>query len=153
MQVILMQKVQNVGELGQTVNVKPGFARNYLIPQGLAVLATPENVAAFEARRAELERQQAEALAAAQARAEALTGMVVTIAQRAGEEGKLFGSVGTQDIAEAVTRAGVPVEKHEVRLPTGPLRQTGDYEIDIHLYTDVNASVGVSIVPEQEGAG
>jgi large subunit ribosomal protein L9 len=152
MQVILLQNVQNVGELGQTVQVKPGFARNYLIPQGMAAPATPENVAQFEARRAELEREQSEALAAAQARAETLSGMAVTIAQRAGEEGKLFGSVGTQDIADAVTAAGVPIEKHEVRLPQGPLRQLGDYEVEVHLYTDVNAAVSVAIVPERESA-
>ncbi|NIR31178.1 MAG: 50S ribosomal protein L9 [Gammaproteobacteria bacterium] len=148
MQVILLQKVQNVGELGETVDVKSGFARNYLIPQGMAAPATPENVAAFEQRRAELERQQAEALAAAQARAESLSGMAVTISRKAGEEGKLFGSVGTQDIAEAITEAGVPVEKHEVRLPEGSLRQTGDYEIDIQLYSDVKATVGVTVAPE-----
>ncbi len=148
MQVILLQKVQNVGELGETVDVKSGFARNYLIPQGMAAAATPENVAAFEERRAELERQQAEALATAQARAESLSGMAVTIARKAGEEGKLFGSVGTQDIAEAITEAGVLVEKHEVRLPEGPLRQTGDYQIDIHLYSGVTVTVGVTVTPE-----
>lgn len=148
MQVILLQKVQNVGELGETVDVKSGFARNYLIPQGMAAPATPENVAAFEQRRAELERQQAEALAAAQARAESLSGMAVTISRKAGEEGKLFGSVGTQDIADAIAEAGVPVEKHEVRLPEGPLRETGDYDIDIQLYSDVKATVAVTVAPE-----
>jgi len=149
MQVILLERVQNLGELGDSVKVKPGYARNYLIPKGRAVIATPENVAEFEARRAELERQEAESLAALQARAEALNGTQVTLVRKTGEEGKLFGSVGPQDIADALTEMGALVARHEVRLLSDTLRQVGDYEIGVHLYADVEASITVHIVAEE----
>lgn len=149
MQVILLERVQNLGELGDSVKVKPGYARNYLIPQGRAVVATAENLAEFEARRAELERQEAEALAAVQARAQALEGVEVTLARKTGEEGKLFGSVGPQDIADALTEAGKPVARHEVRLINDTLRQVGDYEVHVHLYADVEASITVHVVAEE----
>ncbi len=149
MQVILLERVQNLGELGDSVKVKPGYARNYLIPRGRAVIATPENVAEFEARRAQLERQEAEALAAVQARADALEGAEVTLARKTGEEGKLFGSVGPQDVAEALTQAGMPVARHEVRLPNDTLRQVGDHQVGVHLYADVEASITVHVVAEE----
>lgn len=148
MEVILLEKMQNLGDLGERVKVRPGYARNYLIPQGRAVLATPANLADFEARRAALEAQQAESLAAAQARAEALIGLVATIERKAGEEGRLFGSVGTQDIADAIAQAGVEVRKLEVRLPKGPLRELGEHEVEIHLHPDVDATIAVKIIPE-----
>ena len=149
MQVILLERVQNLGELGDSVKVKPGYARNYLIPQGKAVMATAENLAEFEARRAELERQEAEALAAVQARAEALEGAEVTLVRKTGEEGKLFGSVGPHDIADALTEAGLPVARHEVRLLSDTLRQVGDYEVHVHLYADVESSITVHVVAEE----
>ena len=150
MEVILLEKVANLGGLGEKVSVKSGFGRNYLIPQGKAVFASPENVRLFEERRAELERQAAEKLAAAEARKaqiEALTDGV-TITHRAGEEGRLFGSVGTSDIADACTAAGVEVAKAEVRLPEGPLRVAGEYEVALHLHTDVDTTIKVTIVGE-----
>ena len=149
MQVILLERVQNLGELGDSVKVKPGYARNYLIPQGRAVIATAENLAEFEARRAELERQEAEALAVVQARAAALEGREVTLARKTGEEGKLFGSVGPQDIADALTESGTPVSRHEVRLLSDTLRQVGEHEVHVHLYAGVEASITVHIVAEE----
>ncbi len=149
MQVILLERVQNLGELGDSVKVKPGYARNYLIPKGRAVIATAENVAEFEARRVDLERQEAESLAAVQARAEALNGAQVTLSRKTGEEGKLFGSVGPQDIADALTLQGTPVARHEVRLLSDTLRQVGDYEVGVHLYAEVEASITVHIVAEE----
>lgn len=148
MEVILLQKVANLGSLGSKVNVKPGYGRNFLIPQGKAVPATKNNLEAFEARRAELERVAAEVLATAQARAEQLAALNVVIAAKSGDEGKLFGSVGTRDIAEAVTAAGVAVDKLEVRLPTGALRNTGEYKIALQLHAEVTAEVAVTIVAE-----
>ncbi|MFA7097151.1 MAG: 50S ribosomal protein L9 [Gammaproteobacteria bacterium] len=148
MEVILLEKVENLGNLGDRVKVRPGYGRNYLIPTGRATMATAENIAKFEARRAELEKAAAETLAAAQARREALEGMTVTIKANAGDEGRLFGSVGTSDIAEALTNAGAKVERQEVRLPEGPFRQIGEYEVTIHLHTDVDAQVKVVIIPE-----
>lgn len=148
MDVILLEKVKNLGALGARVTVKPGYGRNFLIPQGKAVPATAANVASFEARRAELERQEAEVLAAAQSRAEQLANLAVVIAAKSGDEGKLFGSVGTRDIAEAITAGGVTVDKSEVRLPNGALRNTGEYTVTLHLHTDVNAEVSVTIVAE-----
>lgn len=148
MNVILLEKVHNLGNLGEKVNVKAGYGRNYLIPQGKAVSATPENLAKFEARRAELEKIAADKLAAAETRKATLDGMSITIAQKAGDEGKLFGSVGTHDIAEAITAAGVEIHKSEVRLPEGVLRELGDYEIDIALHGDVVATIKLSVVPE-----
>ncbi len=149
MEVILLEKVHKLGDLGDKVNVKPGYGRNYLIPQKKAVPATPENVKMFEERRAELEKAQAEALAAAQARAETLQGMEVTITSLAGPEGKLFGSVGTADIAEAITAAGTEVERREVQLDMGALRALGEYDIDLHLHPDVTVTVKVHIVAEE----
>jgi len=145
--VILLKKVGGLGELGDKVAVRPGYGRNYLIPQGYAAPATPENLKAFEERRAELEREAAEALAAAEARKERLADLSVSIARKAGDEGRLFGSVGTADIAAAITEAGVEVEKSEVRLPSGPLRNVGEYEIDLHLHSDVGTTVRVEVIP------
>ena len=149
MQIILLDKVANLGGLGDTVTVKSGYARNFLFPQQKAVPATKANVEKFEARRAELEAKIAEQLAAAQARADKLSALEsVTIAAPAGDEGKLFGSVGTKDIADAVTAAGVEVAKAEVKLPTGTLRETGEFEIDIQLHSEVMSSVKLVIIPE-----
>jgi large subunit ribosomal protein L9 len=149
MEVILLENIGNLGELGDKVDVKAGFGRNYLIPQGKAVPATESNIAEFEARRAELEAAAAEALAEAEARAEKINALgLITIAANAGEEGKLFGSVGTRDIADAVTAAGCEVDKSEVRLPEGPLRDIGEYEIAIQVHGDILASVAVAVVPE-----
>ena len=148
MNVILLEKVHNLGNLGDTVAVKAGYGRNFLIPKGMAVPATSDNVAKFEARRVELEQIAADKLAAAESRRESLSSIAVTIAHKAGDEGKLFGSVGTLDIARAITEAGVEVEKREVRLPEGPIRQIGDYDIDVELHGDVVASVKVSVIAE-----
>lgn len=148
MEVILLEKIRNLGGLGDKVKVRPGYGRNFLIPQGKAVAASTANIAAFEARRAELEKQQQEAVAAAEARAESLNGLEVTIAARSGDEGKLFGSIGTRDLADAITAAGIEVEKHEVLLPEGALRHTGEYEVDLALHSDVTATVKVNVVPE-----
>ncbi len=149
MEVILLNKVENLGNLGDVVKVRPGYGRNYLIPSGKAVPATEENRKLFDERRAELEKAAAEALAAAEARREALSELVVTIRHKAGEEGRLFGSVGTADIAAAVNEAGVQLEKQEVRLPGGPLRQTGEYEIELHLHPEVNVTIKVNVVAEE----
>lgn len=149
MKVILLDKVENLGGLGDLVNVKPGYARNFLIPNGKAAQATAENQRLFEERRAELERQMAEVLAAAQARAEGLQGFSVAIARRTGEQGKLFGSVGAGDIADAVSAAGFAVKRSEVRMPEGQLRQVGVYAIDLHLHPEVNVEISVEIVPEE----
>ncbi|HEX5361087.1 MAG TPA: 50S ribosomal protein L9 [Fluviicoccus sp.] len=148
MDVILLEKVKNLGSLGARVSVKPGYGRNFLIPKGKAVPATEANIAAFDARRAELERQEAETLGAAQARAAQLAEIAVVIAAKSGDEGKLFGSVGTRDIAEAITAAGVTVDKSEVRLPNGAIRNTGEYTVALHLHSDVNAEVSVTVVSE-----
>ncbi len=149
MEVILLEKIVKLGELGDKVNVKPGYGRNFLIPQGKAVPATADNVATFEARRAELEGAAAESVAKAEVRAGRMAELgqiVITVV--AGEEGKLFGSVGTRDIADAVTSAGVEMNKAEVRLPEGALREVGEYEIKVHLHTDVDAVVQLAIVAE-----
>jgi large subunit ribosomal protein L9 len=149
MEVILLEKVANVGALGDKVTVKSGYARNFLIPQGKAVFASDSNVAAFEARRAELEKQEADKLAAAESRKAAIEAVDgVTIAHQAGDEGKLFGSVGTNDIADAVTAAGVEVTRAEVRMPEGAIREVGEFEFAIHLHTDVDATVKVTVVAE-----
>jgi large subunit ribosomal protein L9 len=149
MEVILLENIGNLGALGDKVDVKPGYGRNFLIPQGKAVPATEDNVAKFEARRAELEAAAADTLAAAAARGEALTALgSVDIAATAGEEGKLFGSVGTRDIAEALTAAGCEVDKAEVRLPEGAIRELGEFEIMIQLHAEVTASVAINIVAE-----
>lgn len=148
MQVILLEKVQNLGQLGDTVRVKPGYARNFLIPQGKAVPATPDYVAEFEAKRAELERQEAEVLAAAQARAAMVEGKEVVIARKAGEEGRLFGSVGNADVAEALAALGVEIERNEIRLHGDTIRQLGDHPVGIHLHTDVEVEITVHVVAE-----
>ncbi len=147
MDVILLDKIAKLGGLGDKVSVKAGYARNFLLPQGKAVVANAANLEVFEARRAELEGKLADELAAAEARAEKLAALEgVEIASKAGDEGKLFGSVGTRDIAEALTAAGVEVAKSEVRLSEGALRQTGEYDITIGLHTDVVATAKVIIV-------
>ena len=149
MDVILLENISKLGNLGDTVKVKAGFGRNFLIPQGKAVYATAENVAAFEARRAELEAAAATQLSSAEQRAEAINALqLITISAQAGEEGKLFGSVGTRDISEAVTALGCEVDKSEVRLPDGALRELGEYEIAIQVHGDVTAMVNISVVPE-----
>jgi len=148
MQIILLEKVQNLGSLGDSVSVRPGYGRNYLIPKGIAVPATKDNLSKFEARRAELEKAATDVLVAAQSRADSLADKNVTLAQKAGEEGKLFGSVGTIDIAKAFTEAGTPIEKQEIRLPNGALREVGDFDVVIHLHTDINVTVKVTIVAE-----
>ena len=146
MDVILLEKVDNLGNLGDKVAVRPGYGRNFLIPTGRAVAATPENLKAFEARRAELEKQAAERLAAAQARKEKLDGLAIEIRHRAGDEGKLFGSVGTSDVAHAVNALGIELEKGEVRLPQGALRTAGEHDVTVHLHADVNATLKLTIV-------
>jgi large subunit ribosomal protein L9 len=148
MEVILLEKVANLGSLGDKVKVKSGYGRNFLLPYGKAVPATADNVKAFEARRAELEKAAGDKLAAAQARAEALEGVSVTISSKAGEEGKLFGSIGVRDIADAVSANGTAIEKSEVRLPEGPIRVTGEYEIELQLHTDVEVTIKLAVVAE-----
>jgi large subunit ribosomal protein L9 len=148
MEVILLEKIANLGNLGDKVTIKSGYGRNYLVPQGKAVAATASKIAEFQARRAELEKLAAEKLAAAQARANALSKLQVVITHKAGDEGKLFGSIGTHNIAEAITAAGVAVEKKEVRMPTGVIRQVGEYDIDINLHTDVIVTLPVKIAAE-----
>jgi large subunit ribosomal protein L9 len=149
MEVILLDKVENLGNFGDRVTVKPGYARNYLIPQGKATEATEKNLARFEARRAELEQAAAAALSEAQARAEKLAGLAVTIPAKAGNEGRLFGSVNVADVAAAVTAAGIPVQKREVLLTDGPIRQVGEYEVKLKLHSDVESAVRVNVVAEE----
>ncbi len=152
MEVILLQKIANLGDIGDRVQVKPGFGRNYLLPGGKATLATPDNIARFESRRAELESRAASELAAAQTRATALEGFKLSISARAGNEGKLFGSIGTADIAEACQKAGHAIERAEVRLPGGPIRTIGEHLITLHLHGDVDVQLPLTIVAE-EAAG
>ena len=146
MQIILLEKVINVGNLGDVVKVKDGYARNFLIPQKLARRATTAAVAEFEAKRAELEKAAAEKLAAAQAQGEKLSGMTVTVSQKAGVDGRLFGSVTNYDIAEALSKAGFAVEKAAVRMPTGPLKTVGEHPVSVALHTDVVVEVTVAVV-------
>lgn len=148
MEVILLDKVGKLGAIGDKVTVKSGYGRNYLLPQGKAVAATAKNIADFEARRAELEAAAAGKIAEATARAEKLAALEVTIAANAGDEGRLFGSIGTRDIADAITAAGVAVNKSEVRLPQGVLREIGQYEIDIQLHAEVIQVVKLAVVAE-----
>jgi len=148
MEVILLDNIGKLGGLGDKVTVKPGYGRNYLVPYGLAVLATKENVEAFEAQRAELEAQAAERKAEAQARAEQLNDIELSLVSKAGDEGKLFGSIGPRDLADAISSAGIEVAKSEVRMPQGPIRQTGEYDIDLHLHAEVDAVVRVVVVAE-----
>ena len=150
MQVILLDKVENLGGLGELVEVKPGYARNYLLPGGHAKLATPDNVKEFEERRAELEKVSADRLTAAQGRARQLAEMTITVSAKAGTEGKLFGSIGNDMIADAVTKAGVEIAKREVRLPEGPLRTVGEHIVDLHLHTDVDATITIVVEADEE---
>lgn len=149
MQIILLEKLPNLGKLGDIVKVKDGFARNYLIPKGKAKRATPANVAEFEQRRAELEKAQTDVLASAQERAGKLEGLMVQITQKAGVDGRLFGSVTNFDIAEALKAQGLEVSKSLVRLPHGPLKHVGDYDIVLDLHADVKATIKVSVLGEQ----
>lgn len=149
MEVILLSKVENLGALGDKVSVRSGFARNYLIPQGKAKFATPENIAEFEARRAELEAEAASSLAAAEERKSKLDGLTVTIPAKEAGEGKLFGSIGNVDVLEALTSMGHQVEKREIRMPDGAFRNIGEHSVELHLHSDVNASVTINIVPEE----
>jgi len=153
MEVILLENIGNLGELGDRVRVKAGYGRNYLVPQGKAVPATAENIAAFDERRAELERRQAEIRSAAEARAGALAGKAVTVAAKVGSEGKLFGSVGTAEIAEAVNAMGVELHKREVRLSAGPLRETGEHEVELHLQAGIDVTLKVIVVGEDAASG
>ncbi len=149
MDVILLQKVANLGNIGDRVKVRSGFGRNFLLPEGKATLATPDNIARFEARRAELEKLAREQLSSAEERAAAMKDFKLQITAKAGTEGKLFGSIGTADIAEACTRAGFKVERSEVRLPQGPLRMVGEHAVSLHLHADIDVQVAVSIVAEE----
>jgi large subunit ribosomal protein L9 len=149
MEVILLQKIANLGDIGDRVRVKPGFGRNYLLPGGKATLATPENIAKFEARRAELEAKAATDLSGAQSRAAALEGFKLSITAKAGSEGKLFGSIGTTDIAEACKAAGHVIERSEVRLPGGPIRAVGEHVIVLHLHSDIDVQVPLTVVAEE----
>jgi large subunit ribosomal protein L9 len=148
MQVILLEKVANLGDLGEVVKVKDGFARNFLIPQGKAKRATESNLKAFEARRAELEKAQADSLAKAQERGAKLDGLTLQIAQKAGPDGHLFGSVTNYDIVEALHKQGQEVERSQVRMPAGPLKQIGEYPIQLQLHTDVVVTVNVAVIGE-----
>ncbi len=148
MQVILLEKIRNLGELGDQVNVKPGYGRNYLIPRGKAAVANAKNKAELEARRAELEKAQAIAFTEARARAEKMAGATVQIVRKVGEEGKLFGSVGTHDIAEAMTAAGFPLARAEIHMPEGPIKVVGDVEIPVSLHAEVHLKIIVSVIGE-----
>lgn len=150
MEVILLEKVHKLGDLGDKVKVKAGYGRNFLIPQKKAVPATSDNLKKFETARAELEKAHAESFEKARSRAVSLADLSVTIARKAGTEGKLFGSVGTADIALAIGEAGIEVAKQEVHLPDGPLREIGDYDIELRLYADVDVTVKVKVVPEEQ---
>lgn len=148
MEVILLEKIANLGNLGDKVTIKSGYGRNYLVPQGKAVAATAKKIAEFEARRAELEKAAAEKLSAAQKLGNELSKLQITITHKAGDEGKLFGSVGTHNIADAITAAGIAVEKQQIRLPHGAIRHIGDYPIDINLHSDVIVTLSIKIAPE-----
>ncbi len=151
MDVILLEKVENLGNIGDRVKVRSGYGRNFLLPRGKATLATPTNVAVFEARRAELEKKEAAELEAARQRGTSAASLTLRLAAKAGTEGKLFGSLGTADIAEACTAAGVPVKRSEVRLPDGPIRTLGEHSIELHLHSDVNAVIKITVVGEDDG--
>jgi large subunit ribosomal protein L9 len=148
MQIILLEKVVNVGNLGEVVKVKDGYARNFLIPQRLARRATANAVAEFEVKRAELEKAAAAKLAASQAQGEKLSGLTVQVAQKAGVDGRLFGSVTNFDIAEALTKQGFAVEKAQIRMPTGPLKIVGEHSVSVALHTDVVVEVVIAVVPD-----
>lgn len=149
MDVILLEKIDRLGSLGDVVNVKPGYARNFLLPQGKAKVASADNIKDLEARRAELEAKAAESLQEAEARKAKLDGMAVSITAKSATEGKLFGSIGTTDIADAVTAAGIEIAKKEVRLPEGAIRMSGEYDITLHLHTDVDAVIKLTIIGEE----
>ena len=146
MNVILLENVENLGGIGDLVSVKPGFGRNFLLPQGKAALATPENMKKIEARRTELEKTAAEELSKAQARAKSITGVELVIPANAGSEDKLFGSVGPIDIAEAFAAVQVEVERSEIRMPDGPIHELGEFQIGVHLHSEVDAEVSVRVV-------
>jgi large subunit ribosomal protein L9 len=148
MEVILLEKIRNLGDLGQKVNVKRGFGRNFLVPEGKAVVANEANLAQFGARRAELEKKAADLLKTAQKRAESLAALILNLPARVGDEGKLYGSIGTREIAEAITSSGIEVQKSEVRLPEGAIRYTGEYDISLQLHSDVVANIKINVVPE-----
>jgi large subunit ribosomal protein L9 len=149
MDIILLQKVANLGNIGDRVKVKSGYGRNFLLPKGRATAATPENVAKFEARRAEFEKSARADLDSAQARAKKLEGFKLTLTAKAGGEGKLFGSIGTSDIADGVKKAGHDIERSDVRLPNGPIRLAGEHVVQLHLHTDVTVDLPVVIVGEE----
>ena len=149
MQVILMEKVANLGNLGDVVKVKDGYARNFLIPQGKARRATQENLKAFESKRAELEKAAAAQLAKAQQAGEKLNGFMLQVTQKAGPDGRLFGSVTNYDIVEGLKKQGHEVERSQIRMPQGPLKQVGDYPIHVALHTDVDVTITVSVLGEQ----
>ncbi|MDH3634500.1 MAG: 50S ribosomal protein L9 [Gammaproteobacteria bacterium] len=150
MEVILLENIENLGSVGDKVTVKAGFARNYLVPQAKAKVATAENMAEFEARRAELEKAAAEARVTAEARRQAIESLgVIEVTARVGSEGKLFGSIGVADVCEAIATLGETVEKSEIRMPEGALRVTGEHIVDIHLYTDIDTQVTINIIGEE----
>lgn len=149
MEIILLQKVANLGNIGDRVKVKSGYGRNFLLPQGKATLATADNIAKFESRRAEIEKAAKADLDAAQARAAKFEGFKLTLTAKAGGEGKLFGSIGTTDVAEAVRKAGHVIERSEVRLPNGPIRVAGEHVVQLHLHTDLTIDLPVTIVGEE----
>jgi large subunit ribosomal protein L9 len=151
MDVILLEKVENLGNIGDRVKVRSGYGRNFLLPRGKATLATPANVAVFEARRAEFEKKEAEELEAARQCAASAAKLTLRLSAKAGTEGKLFGSLGTADIAEACTAAGVPVKRSEIRLPDGPIRTLGAHSIELHLHSDVNAVINITVIGEDDG--
>ena len=150
MDVILLEKVQNLGNIGDRVKVRSGYGRNFLVPRGKATLATPSNIAIFEARRADLEKKEADELQAATQRAASAAKLTLSLAAKAGTEGKLFGSLGTADIAEACTAAGVPIKRAEIRLPDVPIRTLGQHSIVLHLHSDVNATIRITVVAEDD---
>ena len=150
MEVILLEQVNKLGALGEQVTVKPGYGRNYLIPSGKAALATPENVEKFEARRAELEQAQADALSAARTQAEKIDGLALTLQRKTSSGGKLFGSVGANDIVEAAAAADVTLARQAIKLPDGPFKQVGEYEVEVHLRADVDAMIKLTVVSENE---
>ncbi len=152
MNVILLDKVENLGDIGDLVTVKPGYGRNYLLPSGKASLATAENIAEFEARRTDLEKHAAEELVAATARAELVQGMELVIQANVGPEGKLFGSVGPIDIADACEKVGVEIARSEIRMPDGPIHEVGDFTVGLHFHSDVNAEITVKVVADEEPA-
>jgi large subunit ribosomal protein L9 len=148
MEVILLEKIANLGNLGDKVSIKAGYGRNYLVPRGKAVPATAKKIAEFEARRAELEKAAADKLGAAQTHADRLSKLEIVITHKAGDEGRLFGSVGTHNIAEAINKAGGEVEKQQIRLPNGAIRHVGDYDVDVSLHSDVTVTMSIKIAPE-----